>query len=841
MTNTPNPDNQPESNPNPPVRRFPWRRLWISFGVIFLLVVAGGTTAGWIFVQRFLAPMVEDNVAKLLNRPLEMGKVERFSLNSLRFGASKLPATAIDSDRGTAEAVEVAYNLVKLLFYRKLELDVTLVNPDVYIEQDKDSRWVATEIQNLPEGAIKINLQFLRLRQGNVVLVGRRDNGKLNPPVTVSLSGGNSQFLDNNKRILFDGSGKVGKDGKFSLHGEYLAPKKDDAPNGNAKRGENLSYTKLQLNGTNINAIELGRLVPLPIDLQGGKVGGNLEVVFEPTKPLQFLGVATLNQVTARVPALPQAFAKTNGSLRFKGTQVRLEKVKTQFGQIPVEANGVLDTQTNFNLLARTEPITPKQVLQTFNIKTAPVPIAGMVQAAIRVTGALAKPIVSGEFITTKTTQVDKVSFRAISGSFKLDTSKVIAGLPLLEINNLRAIPILGGVVTGQGVVQLGEKGGLRFDVFGDNLPGAAIANIYKISLPFPIGPVSGKAQFFGPLDNPRNLRATGSARFNMAGGTINATNIQFLNPWLSAEVQALGVQLERLTQVPPNFKGPLTGKFTVAVNFDRPGLSGIASRGVGSLNLAGGTISANDMALLRGRWQTNVAAKGIELGRLFPQIPPLLQIPVNGTFYLTGPVDKFSLSQVNGRGSGNLNLAGGSVTAGDIQINGGGWRAIIRAVGINLEKLIPSSPFPIPYSPFTGTFNSSGSLREFSPSAIQVSGGGEIQVGGGIVRISEVKLNRGSFSTHIQTNGVNLAGLVPQLPPQFAGSIAGKFNLTGNLANLSPSAIAASGSGSVNIGEGRINLLDVELADGSFRTNIQTDGVNLAGLVPQLPPQFAG
>ncbi|MCP2731643.1 translocation/assembly module TamB domain-containing protein, partial [Limnofasciculus baicalensis] len=89
--------------------------------------------------------------------------------------------------------------------------------------------------------------------------------------------------------------------------------------------------------------------------------------------------------------------------------------------------------------------------------------------------------------------------------------------------------------------------------------------------------------------------------------------------------------------------------------------------------------------------------------------------------------------------------------------------------------------------------------------------------------------------------DGVNLAGLVPQLPPQFAGSIAGKFNLTGNLANLSPSSITGSGSGSVNIGEGRINLLDVELADGSFRTNIQTDGVNLAGLVPQLPPQFAG
>ncbi|HBE21330.1 MAG TPA: hypothetical protein DEG17_23500 [Cyanobacteria bacterium UBA11149] len=841
MTNTPNPDNQPASTPTPPVKRFRWRRLWIGGGVVFVVVLASGMTAGWIFGQRFLAPMVAGNVAKLLNRPMKMGKVERLAWNSLRFGASELPATATDSDRATITAIEVAYNPLKLLFQWQLDLDVTLVKPNIYIEQDRDSRWIATEIQKLPEGRLKVNLRFLRLRHGSLVLVGRQGQDKLQSPVTVSLSGGKSQFLDDNRRIVFDASGKMGQDGNFAVAGEYLAPPQPEDMDDEAVVLENYSRTKLRFQGNHIDAVELGRLISLPLTLQAGKVGGDVEILFQPSQPLEFLGVASLSEVTARVPALPQAFAKTNGILRFQGTKVSLARVKTLFGQIPLEANGFLDTQTDFNLIAQTQPITPKQVLQTFGLKNPPVHITGMVQSTVKVTGPLAKPIVSGTVRTTKSTQIDKLNFRTITAGFKLDTSKMVAGLPRLEVTGFRAIPVVGGVVLGKGIVDLGEKGGLRFEVFGDKLPGNAIASIYNVDIPVPIGAVSGKAQFFGPLNNLRQLRATGNVSLALAGGRVNATNVQFLNPWLSAQVEAVGINLAGLAGVSGNFTGPFSGKLAIAINLSQSGLSGVASRGAGRLDLAGGRVNIDNLSLFQGFWQTSVSARDVDLGRLFPDFPLLRQIPVNANFSLTGPVDNFSIAKVNGRGNGDLAVAGGRVFAGDIQVGGGSWRSLIQLAGIDLKKLIPSTLFPMPDARFMGIFNTSGSLSGFSLASINISGGGQLQVAGGVVRISDVRVNGGKFSTNMETDGVALAELVPQLPPQFSGRMAGNFNVAGNLGNLALNSITVRGDGRVNFPGGLVKLGNFQLAEGKFRSLIQTDGIALADLVPQLPPQFAG
>ncbi|HBL57049.1 MAG TPA: hypothetical protein DDZ80_00255 [Cyanobacteria bacterium UBA8803] len=836
MTNASAPGNAPEPNPpqqpqpNPP-RRSRAQRLGILAGILLLVGLTGGITWTWIFIQRMLAPMVEKSVTRLLNRPVEMGQVERVYLNGLRFGASKLPPTPTDPDRGAVEAVDVVYNPLKLLWNRKLELDVTLVNPEVYIEQDQEGKWVELEIQKLPKGAIEIELQVLRVRDADVKLVGRSEKGTVQPAVVAVVPRGKSEFLDDNRRIRFDGVGQLASGGKFNLKGEYLSP---------------IGQTKLQLAGQNLSALEIGRLLPLPLKLQAGKVGGNLEVQIQREKPLQFLGVATLNQVTARLPALPQPFAKTNGRLRFKGTQVRLEKVTTQFGQIPAEANGTLDTQTEFNLLARTQPVEVKQVLQTFKIDKAPVVIAGKVQAALKITGPLAKPVVTGEATTVETfrqkvaTRIDRVNFRAISAGFQLDTAQGTASGPILAVNNLRAIPTVGGVVTGQGVIQLGEAGGLRFNLQADRIPADAIAKTYGVNLPVAIGPVSARGQIFGPLNNARNLRATGSATAPVAGGTVTATNLQFLNRTIFAQVQAQNVRLERLAQVPPQFQGPVTGQFNVAVNLDNFKPSEIGGSGSAVLNLAGGTIVANNIQLTQGRWQADVESRGVQLGRLFPQIPPSLQAPVSGRFALSGSLENLSLAAIQGRGSGSMNVAGGTVAARDAKLGGGRWQAIIQAVGVQLGRLVPQLPAQL-QSPFTGTFNAAGSLTNFSPKALEVSGNGLLNVGGGTVRVSNMQLDEGRWRANVQANGVQLAGLAPQLPPQFAGQLTGAFNLSGSLDNLALAAITGSGSGQLDVGDGTVRAADVQLAGGRWRANLQTDGVELAQLTPQLPPQFAG
>jgi translocation and assembly module TamB len=139
--------------------------------------------------------MVEKNITRLLNRPLNLGQVESFSFNGLRFGASKVPATPTDPDRVSIEAVDVAFNPLKLILNRTLELEITLLKPDVYIEQDKQRVWVSTQLQTLEKGAIDVKLQALRVRDANVVLVPRSQAGKLQQPVAILLPSGASRFL----------------------------------------------------------------------------------------------------------------------------------------------------------------------------------------------------------------------------------------------------------------------------------------------------------------------------------------------------------------------------------------------------------------------------------------------------------------------------------------------------------------------------------------------------------------------------------------------------------------------------------------------------------------------
>jgi translocation and assembly module TamB len=124
-------NNQPESN-------F-YRHLWllissrtsIAFGTILLVVFISGVWYARNFIDERLAPLVEKNLKQLFGRPVEIGNVERFSLNSLRFDSASIPATQGDRDRIVAEAVEVKFDLWQLLTNRTLPLDVTLIDPDV--------------------------------------------------------------------------------------------------------------------------------------------------------------------------------------------------------------------------------------------------------------------------------------------------------------------------------------------------------------------------------------------------------------------------------------------------------------------------------------------------------------------------------------------------------------------------------------------------------------------------------------------------------------------------------------------------------------------------------------
>ncbi len=823
MTNAPNPGNEPEPTSGNDqeqastigLRRRKRQHLWLFFSVVLLLGVGGGVTWTWFFIQYQLSPMVEQTVTKLLNRPVKLGKIESFSLNGLRFGSTQLPATPSDSDRASVQAVDVAYNPVKLLLNRTLEIELTLVKPDAYIEQDIKGNWVNTEIQTLPKGAIDVKLQVVRLRDADVLLVPRSQAGKLEKSVAVKVPSGAARFLNNNKLIQFDLGGQLVSRGNFKIKGESRPSAKE---------------TNLALSGTNLVATEIGRLIRLPLLLQAGQLDGNLEVQIKPAVPLQFFGTATLKNVTARVPQLPKAFANTNGLLRFKGTQVRLEKVNTLFGQIPAQANGALDTQKDFNLSARTQPVEVKQVLQTFNIPKLPVVASGQVQAALRLTGPLNKPVVTGEFVTTKPAQIDRLNFRTIAGGFSVVDS-------ILGVNNLRATPTVGGIVTGRGQLQLGQKGRVVFDAQALNVPGDAIAKIYGLNLPVPIGSVSGSTQVVTSLDNPQNnLRATGSGSLNAAGGTVTASNVQVTWKSFSAQVRASGVQVERLANVPPPLRGPLSGTFNLSGPLSALSPETIRGSGSGSLNVAGGTVTATNVELRNGRFNAQVEASGVQVERL-ANVPPPLRGPLSGSFNLSGSLASLSPETIRGSGSGSLNVAGGTVTATNVELRNGRFDAQVEASRVQVERL--ANVPPQLRGPLSGNFNLSGSLASLSPETIRGSGSGSLNIAGGTVTATNLQLANGRFSTQVEASGVQVERLA-NVPPQLRGPLSGTLTLSGSLASLSPATIRGSGSGRLNVAGGTVTATNLQLANGRFEAQVRATDVQVERLA-NVPPQLRG
>jgi translocation and assembly module TamB len=203
----------------------------------------------------------------------------------------------------------------------------------------------------------------------------------------------------------------------------------------------------------------------------------------------------------------------------------------------------------------------------------------------------------------------------------------------------------------------------------------------------------------------------------NVAGSTITASNVQLANGRFSAQVRASGVQVERLAQVPPQLRGPLSGNFNLSGSLTSFSPSTISGSGSGSLNVAGGTLTASSVQLANGRFNAQVQASGVQVERL-AQVPPQLRGPLSGNFNLSGSLTSFSPSTISGSGSGSLNVAGGTVTASNLQLANGRFQAVVEPTGVQLAGFSQDLRGRL-----GGRLDVSGSLAALSPSAIQASG----------------------------------------------------------------------------------------------------------------------
>ncbi len=838
MTRSPNSkNNQEPSNRN--------RRLWLLLlartslalgGVLLIGIIVG---AWWArnYIYKDLAPLVQQNLEQLLGRPVKVGNVERFSLSSLRFSSLSIPATASDQDQVVAKALEVQFSPLQLFLSRKLVLDVTLVQPNVYIQQDKDGRWVIAQVKaGEKKGFIQTELQSLQIQDGDIELVPFTAPTKPKGSVILDQVGGIARFSDGNQRIGYDFNTQLTRGGAVKVVGETQLK---------------AQQTNLQLSAQNLQASDITRLIQLPIALQAGYLNADLGVQIPPKlSDIAITGTATANQITAKIQNIPQPISNFNGKFIFQGQTVTLDNLSTNFGKIPILANGTINTQTGFNVSAQIKPVTAKNILDTLKVNSS-VPASGEIQANIQVGGALEQPVVSGTVSNTKPIQVDRVQFNTINTGFRLNASQTASQL---TISNLKIVPAAGGQITGGGQANLGKKDGVIFNAQADGISGDILARSYGVTLPIAVGNVSAKAQISGSLrKQPLKLDVSDVQVTPPAGGKITANGQIQLAPQgqVGVDIQAQGIPGNAIAQgygisTPINVGG-ISANAKISGSLGTP-LNVNVSRVQANPDV-GGQVTASGRVQLapQGRVALNVQAKNIPgdaIAKAYNSSPSIAignvsaNADISGTLSNLQTVARVQAPSATYPTSGRVvvtkqgenivfpdavvNVAGGTIRAkGEIAQQR--WQGSVKTSQIQLSRFSPQ---------LRGRLNSNiqlaGTTQSFQLADIRAAG--QISLPQGVAQLAKPLTAQFQWNgqqiivENASTSGLSANGAIAiQSPPTGAPQIAGfDLNVLAQNFNLQNTGFKVPGdvaiAGRLDFNGKVIGTPDVPLANGNIR-----------------------
>ncbi len=868
MSNSPNSNPPPESNSN--------RRLWlllltrtgIALGLILLAGVVGGALWAWRFVDKQLAPFVGEQLSRTFDRPVNVGNLERFSLTSLRFGRTTIPPTDTDSDRAAVEAVDVQFNPWTVVWSRELNLDITLVDPDVYLEQTPDGAWVNTRLaQQEGEPVIKVNLNTIETDNATIVLAPQPSSVVIPPPpnaeeaqpqqppsqpaqplpVTFKDVGATAEFLDGGDRIKFNAKGDAAGEGYFSASGEYLV--EDTA-------------LKLNLRGRNLQAAEASRLLnQIPLQLNAGELNANIQLQHEfggASQLPRLGGNVSFEAVTARISQVPQPITAANGRVRFKEFLIGLENVGANYGQIPIEIpQGLLHLQRGYEIPIQVPPAPVQQFIDTLAI-ASPVEIEGEAKAALKIVGELETPVLVGQAAITQPTRIDRVPFQTASAKFAFATEQM-----QIEIGDIKATPTTGGQIEGRAKIQLqpDEKPPIVVAEYtAQNLNGDAIAGFYNAGVPpnIAIGAIDAKGRTAGTTEqlqtqilwqaNAGTYPAQGEVQVvgdatqvrgiaQVDGGRVRADVGVKGDRWEAALVGS-GIPLQPF--VPASATqgltlGRATGQVKLAGTVGETSPATLVAAGQGQLTVEGGAVEVQGQ-LARGQWQANVRARGVGVEPLLPpgQVRTLSVGSLTGQAKLAGNLAATDLSDIQIAFQGSLPVEGGTVQAGG-QVARGRWQADVRARGVGIESLLPPGQArTLSVGSLTGQAKLAGNLAATDLSEVQVAFQGRLPVEGGTVQAGG-KVERGQWEAEVVANDIQLDRLLS--PQQTQGlafqPISGRAKLAGSVASFAPENIVAAGQGRLNVQGGAVAIKG-QLAQGSWDVFVEADGV---GVDPLLPP----
>ncbi|MBE9069458.1 translocation/assembly module TamB domain-containing protein [Leptolyngbya cf. ectocarpi LEGE 11479] len=589
MTNPSNltPSEQP---PSPPRRPALFLKVGAGLGVVIALGAVAGAVWGKRIINSQVLPLVEERVADIIDRPIDLGDVERLSFSGIQLGKTTIPSTQTDRSSVTVDQVSVGFDVRSLLFDKTLKPHIALVRPDLSLVQNKDGQWLELSLPEPleEEPLVTTNIQSIKIQDAQVTatpfiqdanaIVPREPLEINQADVTATFEGEESQ------QVYFELAGDV-EAGSFDIQGEGNLD--------NQAVKANLRTQNLPTTGVNI-------LLPSLVGLSSGTLNTNLTVAAAlaadgslDQSSVDVQGTAQFRDVQVLVRDLPEPVRDIRSQLRFKGQQVTLEKTELQLGEVALLAAGTVDWEEGYDLTAQIPEVrlADVQTLATLELpEDLPVDKTVPFELNTQVTGKLADPNVKGRLANLEPLLVDKVRLATVAADFVLPLPEF--ELTAFELTELRLVPEAGGVVLAQGQADFAELKTPSFKLTGQaNVPVDPFTQLYGAALPpeMTIGSLTAELAAEGTLENQ-----TAFAQWQLSESTF-----------------------------------PGQGDLTLVDNVL------VAENTI--LQVFGGTVTANATAQLEGgAWQATVATDQIPVEQFTPQAQGLLsaELDAGGNLY---------------------------------------------------------------------------------------------------------------------------------------------------------------------------------------------------------------
>ena len=150
-----------------------WWKTGAKMGLALLGLGGVGFIGISLWVSHSLSPTIAQQLTKALERDVKVGKLTGIGFNEISFGPSSLAATAENPSKASVQAIKVGFDPIAILWQRKLKPSITLVEPELYLEQNAQGNWLKLPAAKPPEapGFFSTEIQQVTVQRAKGTIV----------------------------------------------------------------------------------------------------------------------------------------------------------------------------------------------------------------------------------------------------------------------------------------------------------------------------------------------------------------------------------------------------------------------------------------------------------------------------------------------------------------------------------------------------------------------------------------------------------------------------------------------------------------------------------------------